>query len=402
MKNIVILVILLIGFNNVKAQKFDNLAPTPPMGWNSWNTFQTNITAELVKSIADKLEKEGYQKAGYNYIVMDDGWMAKERDANGNLVADKVKFPDGLKVVADYVHSKGLKFGIYNCAGSQTCGGYPGSRGHEYQDALYYASIGVDYLKYDWCNTGKINAEEAYITMRDALYSAKRPVVFSLCEWGDNMPWAWAEKVGHLWRTTGDITPCWDCEESHGTWSSWGVLRIFDMRKGIRKYQGPNHFNDPDMMEIGNGMSENEDRGHFSLWAMQAAPLMLGNDIRSSSKVTHDIVTNKDVIAVDQDALGIQCFKLTSKDSMDVYVKPLANQEWAFCFLNRGKASYDLNFDWVALKVIDPDFGYKVDFSNEVYQIKNLWTGKNEGKTDRQLKNKINGHDVLMLRLSKK
>ncbi len=178
--------------------KFEGLAMSPPMGWNSWNTFETNIDEKLVKETADIMVASGMAASGYNYIVLDDGWMAKERDANGNLVPDPIKFPNGMKNLIDYVHSKGLKFGLYNCAGTSTCAGYPGTRGYEYQDARFYANLNIDYLKYDWCNTAGINASEAYATMSNALKTAGKPIVFSLCEWGDNKPWDWAKPIGNL------------------------------------------------------------------------------------------------------------------------------------------------------------------------------------------------------------
>lgn len=386
----------------VQAQKFDSLALTPPMGWNSWNTFSINIDEKLIKDVADSFVKDGLKDAGYQYIVIDDGWMAKERDAKGNLVADPVKFPNGMKSVADYVHSKGLKFGIYNCAGSKTCGGFPGSRGHEYQDALLYASWGVDYLKYDWCNTEKLNAEGAYITMRDALYAARRPMVFSLCEWGENQPWKWGGKVGHLWRTTGDITNCWDCEDNHGTWSSWGVLRTVNMRKDIRQYAGPGHWNDPDMMEVGNGMTVQEDRSHFTLWCMLAAPLIMGNDLRSMKNETREILTNKEVITVNQDALGVQALKYTTLDSVEVWVKPLVNNEWAICFLNLKSKSQVFSFDWQNHSISDEVSKRTLNFKTQAYQLRNLWTKKTAGTTSKPLGASIGSHDVLMLRLSPK
>ena len=199
----------------MKAQKFEGLALTPPMGWNSWNTFQTNISEKLVMEIADSMVSSGMKAAGFTYIVLDDGWMAMERNANGDLVPDPKKFPNGIKAVADYVHSKGLKFGLYNCAGTKTCAGYPGTRGYEYQDARFYASVGTDYLKFDWCSADGINAKEAYNTMSKALKLAGRPIVFSLCEWGQNNPWEWAKETGHLWRTTGDIFGCFDCVKNY-------------------------------------------------------------------------------------------------------------------------------------------------------------------------------------------
>ncbi len=382
------------------AQKFDGLAQTPPMGWNSWNTFKTDIDEKLIKDLADAFVNDGLKAAGYEFIVIDDGWMAKERDKEGYLVPDPQKFPNGIKSVVDYVHARGLKFGIYNCAGSKTCGGYPGSRGHEYQDALTYASWGVDYLKYDWCNTEKLNAEGAYITMRDALYAANRPVVFSLCEWGDNNPWLWGKDVGHLWRTTGDISSCWDCEDDHGSWSSWGVLRIVNMRKDIRQYSGPGHWNDPDMMEVGNGMTVSEDRAHFSLWCMLAAPLMLGNDVRTMKKETAEILTNKEVIAIDQDSLGIQAFRYTTLDSVEVWVKPLIHDEWAICFLNLKRSAVSFKFPWQEHLIQDDWAKRALDTRKTSYRLRNLWTKKDAGTTKKTLQVTIPSHDVVMLRLS--
>ncbi len=397
-----LLLLLLLAALSVHAQKFEGLATRPPLGWNSWNTFATDISEQLVKDMADLFVSSGLKDAGYEYIVLDDGWMARERDAQGNLVADPVKFPNGMKAASDYVHSKGLKFGLYNCAGNKTCAGYPGSRGHEYQDARLYAGWGVDFLKYDWCNTGKTNAEEAYITMRDALYTAKRPVVFSICEWGDNQPWNWATPVGHLWRITGDIANCWNCEEGHGSWSSWGVLRILDMRKGIRKASGPGHWNDFDMMEIGNGMTVGEDRAHFALWSMMASPLIMGNDLRSASKQTLDILGNKEVIAVNQDSLGIQAMRyLDENGDLDVWAKPLSNGDWAICFLNRSEVPHTIHFDWSKHRISEDITGRTLQFSGVHYQLRDLFQHKSIGATKEVLNAVIPAHDVLMLRLQK-
>ena len=387
---------------SIFAQKFEGLTKTPPMGWNSWNTFETNINEELIVGMVDSIISKGLQKAGYTYIVLDDGWMAKERDANGNLVPDPIKFPKGIKHLADYVHSKGLQFGIYNCAGSQTCGGYPGSRGHEYQDAQLYASWGVDYLKYDWCNTNKLNAEEAYITMRDALYATKRPIVFSLCEWGDNQPWLWGANVGHLWRVSGDITNCFDCEVNHGTWSSWGVMNIVYMRDSIRQYSKPDGWNDFDMMEVGNGMTAGEDRAHFALWSLFASPLIMGNDVRKASKETIEILTNKEVIAINQDSLGIQGFRYFAKDSLEIWVKPLQNDTWAICFLNRNTKPYNLIFDWNTHCIQDPVYHNKINFSQGVFSVRNVYTKKDIGTTKKALQNIIPARDVLFVVVKKK
>lgn len=382
------------------AQKFQGLAKTPPMGWNTWNKFACNVDENLIRSAADALVSSGLRAAGYNYIVIDDCWHG-ERDSLGFIHPDAKRFPNGIKALADYIHSKGLKMGIYSDAGAKTCGGHPGSRGHEYQDAIMYAKWGIDYLKYDWCDTEGLKAEGAYTTMRDALHTAGRPIVFSMCEWGTAKPWTWAKDVGHLWRTTGDIYHCFDCEDKHVGWSSWGMLQILDMQEGLRKYAGPDHWNDPDMMEVGNGMSPSEDRAHFSMWCMLAAPLMAGNDIVNMSEDTKSILTNKEVIALDQDPLGVQGFKYSSKDSLETWFKPLSNGDWAVCFLNRTKKPQKVEFDWAKNDVKDEEVS-KMDaaFSTTTYGFKNLW-GKEIGTTRRPYKTEVAAHGVVLLRLVK-
>jgi len=383
------------------AQKFPNLALTPPMGWNSWNTFQTNISEKLVKDIADVMVSSGMKDAGYTYIVLDDGWMAKERDANGNLVADPVKFPSGMRALADYIHAKGLKFGLYNCAGTQTCAGYPGTRGYEYQDARLYASFDIDYLKFDWCNTDGINAKEAYKTMSKALKVAGKPIVFSLCEWGGNKPWLWAAEVGHLWRTTGDIYAGWAGTKNNGSWSANSVTRIIESQDSLRKYSGPGHWNDPDMLEVGNGMKVSEDRAHFAMWCMLAAPLIAGNDLRNMSAETREILTNKEVIAVNQDALGIQAYKYAATDSVETWIKPLKNNEVAICFLNRSANPQKINFNWKEHPISDDLSKTYIDFTKTEYKIKDIETGKAKGKTKSAFEATVPSHDVVMIRLSK-
>jgi alpha-galactosidase len=382
------------------AQKFENLAATPPMGWNSWNGFGCNVDEKLIRATADAIAANGMKDAGYQYVVVDDCWHGA-RNAQGSIEPDAKRFPSGMKALGDYIHSKGLKFGIYSDVGSKTCGGRPGSRGHEYQDARTYASWGVDYLKYDWCNSENINAVGAYTTMRDALYATGRPILFSICEWGDNKPWQWAKGIGHMWRTTGDITHCWDCEENHGTWSSWGIMRIVDKQKGLRIHAGPGHWNDPDMMEVGNGMTVAEDRAHFSMWAMLAAPLIAGNDLRNAGRQTMDILTNKEVVAVDQDALGIEAFPAVSEDGLEVWAKPLSNDEWAICFLNRSGEAKKVAFDWKENFIKDDFAGRQLDARKTVYKIRDLWSKKSIGTTDAAVSAMLPPHDVLMVRLSK-
>lgn len=382
-------------------QKFDNLGKTPQMGWNSWNAFGTKIDEKLVKDMADAFVTLGLKDAGYEYILLDDGWMDMQRDAQGNFVPNPEKFPNGIKELADYVHSKGLKFGLYSCVGDKTCAGYPGSRGHEFQDALKFAEWGVDYLKYDWCYAGQMNAKEAYTTMRDALYAAKHPVYFSICEWGDNQPWEWAKEVGHSWRTTGDINNCFN-----GSKDRYGVLQILNLRdqEKLRKVAGPSHWNDMDMMEIGNGgLTHFEEETHFALWAILNSPLILGNDLRTISKETLEIVKNKEIIAVSQDSLGIQGFKYkTIQDNIEIWVKPLVNNEWAVCFFNCSDNPAELNFDWNGQTIKDSIYNLEISFSDKsVYKMRNLYTHKEIGKTNKVLKSKLEKNQSLVLSLYK-
>lgn len=398
MKKIVTLALLFISFG-IYAQKFENMAPTPPMGWNSWNYFACDVSESLIREAANAMISSGMKDAGYIYINIDDCWHG-QRDSLGFIHPNPEHFPNGMKALADYIHSKGLKLGIYSDAGWKTCGGRPGSRGREYQDAQVYASWEIDYLKYDWCNTEGLKAEGAYLTMRDALYEAGRPIVFSLCEWGNDKPWEWGPKMGHLWRTTGDIYHCFDCVVDHGTWKQWGMEQILDMQDGLRKYAGPDHWNDPDMMEIGNGMSLNEDRAHFSMWCMLAAPLLAGNDIRNMSKETLDILTNKEAIAVDQDLMGIQGFKFASADSVETWFKPLKDGDWALCFLNRTRVAKPIEFNWTQQNVVDDLNNLSANFAGIEYKIRNIWTRQDAGTTKKPLKTVLPGHDVLMLRLT--
>lgn len=401
MKKLTFLLLLAVSIK-LFSQKFENMAPTPPMGWNSWNTFQTNISEDLVKGIADSLVSSGMKDAGYTYIVLDDGWMEMQRDGiTGDLIPDPKKFPHGMKALADYVHSKGLKFGLYNCAGTKTCAGYPGTRGYEYQDARFYASLDVDYLKFDWCYADSLNAVEAYTTMSKALLAARRPIVFSLCEWGSHKPWLWAAKVGQLWRATGDIGSYFDSVPAKNEWKPNTVVQIIDQLADIRQYAGPNHWNDPDMLEVGNGMKEGEDRAHFSMWCMLAAPLIAGNDIRKMSSTTRKILTDKDAIAIDQDALGIQAFRYAAKDSLETWFKPLSNDEWAVCFLNRSSQPQKINFNWKAENINDTLSSKQLNALTVTYKIMDVWTKKNVSTTAKPLNATVASHDVLILRLSK-
>ena len=328
------------------ARPANGLALTPPMGWNSWNHFACNVSAALIEREADAMVASGMKAAGYRYVVIDDCWQVG-RDANGNILPDPQRFPDGIKAVADYVHAKGLKFGIYSDVGDHTCQMRPGSRGHEYQDALQYARWGVDYLKYDWCNKGGLDGRSAYATMSDALRATGRPIVFSICNWGQYSPWLWgAQSGGNLWRTTQDI---WDAWSGHRG-VSLGMLEILDLQVDLAGYAGPGHWNDPDMLEIGNGgMSEAQYRAQFSLWAILAAPLMAGNDLSQMSPATREILTNREVIAVDQDPLGVEGHRAWKDGDAEIWVRPLTAGRQAIVFLNRGDRPLRIRLDWSAL-----------------------------------------------------
>lgn len=398
MKRILVVCLLLIPAATL-AEKFEGLAETPPMGWNSWNTFGCDIDEDLIRETAEAMVSSGMKDVGYEFVNIDDCWHG-ERDGRGFIQPDPERFPSGMKSLADYVHSLGLKIGIYSDAGWKTCAGRPGSRGYEYQDALTYAEWGIDYLKYDWCHTGELNPREAYLTMREALHKAGRPIVFSICEWGTNDPWEWAGEIGHLWRTTGDITDCFDCKLGHGTWSSQGILQILDLQDGLRKHSGPGHWNDPDMMEVGNRMSVNEDRAHFSMWAMLAAPLIAGNDLRAMTPPTVEILTNREVIAINQDPLGIQGLKYRDEGDLEIWFKPLAEGDWAMAVLNRSREPEQMVFNWAAEHVADNLSDREAAFGERVYEVRDLWAERDLGSTREPLTLEIPGRDVRMMRLT--
>ncbi|WP_461631434.1 glycoside hydrolase family 27 protein [Labilibaculum euxinus] len=377
------------------SQKFEDLALTPPMGWNSWNKFGCNVSESLIMEMADAMAESGMRNVGYEYLVIDDCWQVG-RDSFGNIIADPERFPSGMKALVDYVHSKDLKFGIYSCAGSMTCQSRPGSRGYQFQDARTYASWGVDYLKYDWCFDEGQKAEAAYKTMSDALKASGRPIVFSICEWGESEPWKWGKGIGHLWRTTADIRDCYQCTFD---WGGLGVLDIIDKQADLYEFAGPGHWNDPDMLEVGNGgMTPDENKTHFSMWAMLAAPLMAGNDLRNLDKATAEILMNKEVIAIDQDSDGHQARKFMDMGEYEIWAKPLADGEVAVCFLNRTNEPWKLNYDWKKQTMY---FAKDVSIHRNVYKVKDLWEHKIIGKTDENLVKEIPPHGSLLVRLSK-
>jgi alpha-galactosidase len=302
----------------------NGLALTPQMGFNDWNAYGCNVSESLIKSTAQAMHTDGMQAAGYGYVNIDDCWMTHARDSSGRLVPDPAKFPDGIKGTADYVHSLGLKLGIYEDAGTATCAGYPGSLGHETTDAQSFASWGVDYLKYDNCNNSGVAAQSRYTAMRDALAATGRPILYSLCNWGQDNVWTWGSGVGNSWRTTGDI---------NASYSS--MLSIFHSNVGLASYAGPGHWNDPDMLEVGNGsLSATENRTEFSLWSEMAAPLIAGTNIASASASTLSTLTNARVIAVDQDPLGKQGTMVSSSGGLDVLAKPLSGGDVSVALFN--------------------------------------------------------------------
>jgi alpha-galactosidase len=367
----------------------NTLASTPPMGWNSWNRFACNVSEDLIRQTADAMVASGMKDAGYQYVVIDDCWQV-ERDSNGNIVIDAKRFPSGMKALADYVHAKGLKFGIYSDAGTKTCQGRPGSRGYEFQDAWQYAAWGVDYLKFDWCSSSTQDARSSYELMRAALDASGRPIVFSICEWGTAKPWLWAKGVGNLWRTTGDISDTWQDHKKwpDGSCCSNGMVDILDQQVGLESYAGPGHWNDPDMLEVGNGgMTTAEYRAHFSLWAILAAPLIAGNDLRDMKPEIREILTHKEVIAVDQDPAGNEGSRVRKNGDLEVWSKVLQDGSRAVVLFNRGTAGAEIGVSWEEL-------GYPAHLSAKV---RDLWQAKDLGEHKGTFSATVAPHSVVMV-----
>jgi alpha-galactosidase len=377
----------------VKAPAAQQVALTPPMGWNSWNYFAGKVDDKGVRAAADQIVATGMKDAGYVYVNIDDTWEG-ERDANGVLQTNE-KFPD-MKALADYVHSKGLKIGIYSGPGSKTCAGYAASLGHEEQDAKLYASWGIDYLKYDLCSfredtmAVKVPNDEAaqmhlmiaaYGKMGKALKSTGRPIVYSLCQYGWDSVWEWAPSVGgNLWRTTGDVQ------------SNWGsIYDIISQQAGLAKYAGPGHWNDPDMLEVGNGhLSTAENRSHFSMWALLAAPLLAGNDLPNMKPEVKAILTNRDVIAIDQDRLGKQGVRAYADGEVEVWTRHLSGGAMAVAVLNAGSnrvASHPFHLSLAKIGLSGAQKG------------KDLWTGKEVTLTD-NMPVELQSHDILLVRIA--
>lgn len=365
-------------------------APTPPMGWNSWNHFASKVDDATVRASADALVSSGMKDAGYIYVNIDDTWEAPERDAQGRIQTNK-KFPD-MKALADYVHSKGLKLGIYSSPGDKTCAGYLGSLGHEEQDAQSYADWGIDYLKYDLCGFRKeMKAqgggddsakseqmmEDAYTKMHNAIVKTGRPMVLSMCQYGWGAVWRWGASVGgNLWRTTGDI------QDKYASMANIGFGQA-----GLSRFAGPGHWNDPDMLEVGNGgMNREEYRTHMSLWAMLAAPLLAGNDLAKMTPETLSILTNKDVIAIDQDGLGRQGDRVATEGPLEVWARPLANGDRAVAIFNReGRAmSYKADLKLAGVK--------------SQAHLRDLWEDKDVVAANGEYMAVVPAHGVILLR----
>jgi len=357
----------------------NGLARTPPMGWNSWNKFAGRVDDPTVRSIADAMVSNGMKDAGYLYINIDDTWEGS-RDAQGNIQTNK-KFPD-MKALADYVHSKGLKLGIYSSPGPNTCAGYEGSYGHEDQDARTYAAWGIDYLKYDWCGARTLYTDEEmpalYQIMGDSLLKTKRPIVYSLCQYGRLDVWKWGADVGgNLWRTTGDIRDAWD-----------SMSRIGFNQNELADWAKPGHWNDPDMLEIGNGsMTETEYKTHMSLWSMLAAPLLAGNDLRSMNPEILSILTNREVIAIDQDKLGKQAKRVWQSHDQEIWTRPLAGGAQAVAFFNRAPDTANVTVKWTDLGI------------DGKWKARDLWLHQDVEWAGPEYSVTIPGHGAVMLRL---
>jgi alpha-galactosidase len=356
----------------------NGIARTPAMGWNSWNHFGCDVSAQLIRETADAIVASGMRDAGYQYIVIDDCWQVA-RDGTGRLLADSTRFPGGIKPLADYVHTRGLKFGIYTDAGRKTCQGRPGTYGHEQQDARTFAAWGVDYVKEDWCYAEGLDAPTQYAKFRDALAAAGRPIVFSICEWGSHMPWEWGPRTGNLWRTTTDIEDNWN-----------SMLSNLDISGQHAAAAGPGAWNDPDMLEVGNGgMTDDEYRAHFSLWAIMAAPLIAGNDVRALSEATRDILLNREVIAVDQDSMGVQGTLVSERaPELQVWMKPLADGSRAVALLNRSALQTVIGASWWRLQLSGPA------------HVRDLWAHADLGTVTGHVSATVPAHGVVMLRIA--
>jgi alpha-galactosidase len=394
----------------------DLLALTPPMGWNSWNTFDVNISDSLIRQIADSMVSSGMKDVGYQYINIDDLWQLPDRDENGKIQINTEKFPHGIKAVADYVHSKGFKLGIYSDAANRTCGGVAGSYGYEEQDAMDFASWGIDLLKYDYCNAppSRDTAIVRYKRMAEALKKTGRSIVFSICEWGEGgipphglaggrKPYEWAASVGgNYWRTTLDIRNAWLLDVYNA--GSNSIMQILDMNAPLADYAGPGHWNDPDMLVVGidtskttvvshsgaRGCTIEEYKSHMSLWCLMTAPLLAGNDIRNMNKDIKEILLNREIIAVNQDPLGKQAKRIRDDGDSEVFAKPLEDGSWAVGLLNRNDSeNKKIRITWNELGI------------SGKWNVRDLWEHKEIGRFSDQFEIEVKPHQCVMIRINK-
>ncbi len=406
-----------VSTSNLTIKIGDLLALTPPMGWNSWNTFADKINDSLVREIADSLVSTGMRDLGYQYINIDDYWQLVERDANGKLQVNNEKFPNGLKVVADYVHSKGLKIGLYSDAADLTCGGVAGSYGHEEQDAKDFEAWGIDLLKYDYCNAppSKDTAIVRYTRMAKALHQTGRSIVFNVCEWGEGgipphgqsggrKPWEWAASVGgNYWRTTLDIRNAWKLKVYSAQSNS--IMQVLDINAPLSDYASPGHWNDPDMLVVGinsklttvvnrsgaMGCSDEEYRAHMSLWCLMASPLLSGNDIRTMNQATKDILLNREIIAVNQDPLGKQAKRIRDDGLEEVFAKPLADGSWAVGLLNRNDSGDNI------IRISWKEIGIQGKWA-----VRDLWKHQDLGEFSAYFEITVKPHQCFVIRLQRK
>lgn len=401
MDSILVLTLLLAG---AKADSYNGLGQTPQMGWNNWNSFACDVSASMLETAASKIKSFGLQAAGYEYVILDDCW-SNGRDSNGNLQPDTTKFPDGITPIADSLHQQGFKFGMYSSAGTQTCGYYEGSLGHEQADANSFASWGVDYLKYDNCNNeGQSGTQELsykrYKTMSDALLATGRDIFYSMCNWGEDQPWLWADKIANSWRMSGDIGATFDtvspdcpcqqtiCTEFGGACS---VLNILNKVVNITQYGGPGHWNDLDMLEVGvdrPGMSDTEEKFHFSMWCLTKSSLIMGNDMSKLNGTSYSILSHAPLIAISQDPAGIPASRIwrvetEQKDEngfgfLELWAGPLENGDQVVALVNAAPVPWDFTV-WL------DDIFQKTDGSGDKtsrkWDIYDLWSSRLDSGT---------------------
>ena len=374
-----LLLLSLSGNAYAQEQSIQSLvAQTPPMGWNSWNKFGCNVSEQLIREIADAMVASGMKAVGYQYVNIDDCWQVA-RDSSGRIIADPARFPSGIKSLADYVHGRGLKLGLYTDAGRLTCEKRPGSYNHETEDVKTYAEWGIDYVKVDWCSSEGLDPEIQYAKFRDALAAAGRPMVFSICDWGVKAPWRWGPLIGNLWRTTGDISDNYS-----------RMAEIGFGQNGLEKFAAPGHWNDPDMLEIGNGgMTHEEYRTHMSLWVLLAAPLIAGNDLRAMSAETKELLTNAEVIAIDQDPKGVQGHRVWQEGPLQIWARPLADGSQAAGLFNGTDAAIDMTLDFKAVG------------APSQARVRDLWQHKDVGMVKGSFTTNVPPHGAVLVKLSR-